>query len=48
MSPGCCTVTRKSISVQVRARARDQGVERLLLLGLGLAQQALGVSLDAR
>ena len=32
---------------EVRARARTQGVERLLLLGLGLAQQALGLSIDA-
>jgi ubiquinone/menaquinone biosynthesis C-methylase UbiE len=32
---------------QVRARARAQGVERLLLLGLRLAQQALGLSIDA-
>ncbi|MGB5338417.1 MAG: nucleotidyltransferase family protein, partial [Gammaproteobacteria bacterium] len=32
-------------SALVQSRARGQGVERLLLLGLGLAQQALGVSL---
>ncbi len=32
---------------QVRTRARAQGVERLLLLGLGLAQQALGLPVDA-
>ena len=32
---------------QVRARARTQGVERLLLLGLGLAQQVLGLCIDA-
>jgi ubiquinone/menaquinone biosynthesis C-methylase UbiE len=32
---------------QVRSRARAQGIERLLLLGLGLAQQALGLSIDA-
>lgn len=31
----------------VRSRARARGVERLLLLGLGLAQQALGLSIDA-
>ena len=32
---------------QARSRARAQGVERLLLLGLGLAQHAFGLSINA-